>query len=131
MHAQTSGSLLYIPDIAPLPDRDELRILTENVVRQTIKHEAHLAEWFRFVRATNLGRKNLKTYADAYLVQHYVRVLYSRHRQSLARQKTKVLATIGLSLGLSSDHLRLTKELVQKRLGKDWVETALRSASHH
>ena len=35
--AQTLGALLSIPDSAPLPDRDELRLMAEDIVRQTTR----------------------------------------------------------------------------------------------
>ncbi len=122
MLGQVSGSLLYIPDIAPLPDRDELRMLTEEVVRQTIQREAHLAKWFELIRAGNLGRRTLHTYADLYSLQHYARVLYSRHGHLLAGQKTKVLDLIGEYIELKSDQVKRTKKLTHERLGTDWLK---------
>ncbi len=119
--AQSSGSLLYIPDIAPVPNRDLLERLIQNVVKQTIQREPHLAEWYQLAHAGKLGRKTLNLFAKIYELQHYIRVLYSRHGDRLNRQQSKICNVIGDHVGLNSDQIRLTMKRIRQRLGNGWL----------
>ena len=119
--AQRSGSLLFIPDIAPVPNRDLLEQLVQEVVQQTIQHETHLAEWFKLVHGGKLGRKTLNGFAKIYALQHFIRVLYSRHGERLHRQQTKIYEVIGAYVGLKSEQMLRTMQRIRLRLGKDWL----------
>lgn len=121
--SQSSGTLVFIPDIAPLPDRDQLRILLENSTRQTIRHTEHLEEWYRWVRAGNLGRKSLANYAAVYVLQHYLRVLYSRYGDRLHRQHSVVARCVGVHQSLSADQVRRLMRLIKSRLGANWLQS--------
>ncbi|HUQ71682.1 MAG TPA: hypothetical protein VM165_19290 [Planctomycetaceae bacterium] len=119
-HAQSSGSLLFIPDIAPLPDRDTLRSLIAETVRQTTASAPHLAAWFEVVAPDNQGRQTLHRYARWYPLQHYLRVLYSRHHAHLHRAQTSIERIVGDSLGLSGDKLRKDLQAIRGRLDRRW-----------
>lgn len=120
-HAQTSGSLLFIPDIAPLPDRDELRLMIEGVVRQTASEAPHLEEWFKLVLANNQGRKSLHSYARWHPLQHYLRVIHGRYGDQLGRAQLRVAQVVAEYLGQSPDQLRRDLDAVRRRLGRDWL----------
>ena len=118
---QSSGSLLYMPDIAPVPNRDLLEQLVEEVVRQTIQRAPHLAEWVELAHGGKLGRKKLNHFAKAYELQHFIRVLYARHGDRLNRQQTKIYQVIGAYLEINSDQMLRTMQRIRRRLGKDWL----------
>ena len=118
--AEQSGALLYIPDIAPLPDRDELREMLEDSVRTTAYTAPHLSEWIELVRADTQGKKSIEKYARWYVVQHYMRVFYSRHGDRLHRCGQKVAAALAQGLNIPSEALRRDLLAIRQRLGPNW-----------
>lgn len=118
--AEQSGALLYIPDIAPLPDRDELREMLEDSVRTTAYTAPHLSEWIELVRADTQGKKSIEKYARWYVVQHYMRVFYARHGDRLHRCGQKVAAALAQGLNIPSEALRRDLLAIRQRLGPNW-----------
>lgn len=118
--AQTTGSFLYIPDIAPLPNRDELRQMLEETVRQTAAHNPHLDEWMNLVRADTQGKNAIAKYAEWYLLQHYLRVLYSRQHAALGRSLGSITGVLSTELNLSLDTIRRYLREIKGRLGDNW-----------
>jgi hypothetical protein len=127
---QSSGSLLYIPDIAPVPNRDLLEKLVEEVVRQTILRAPHLAEWVELAHGGKLGRKKLNHFAKAYELQHFIRVLYARHGDRLNRQQTKIFQVIGAHLDIEPDQMLRTMQRIRRRLGENWLAPESLSVLH-
>ena len=120
VQAQHTGALLYIPDIAPLPNRDELRLMVEDSARSTATTADHLSEWIELVRADTQGKKSVEKFARWYVVQHYMRVLYSRHGDRLHRCGRRVEAALSQGLEISSDALHRDLLAMKKRLGPNW-----------
>jgi hypothetical protein len=119
-HAQSSGAMLFIPDIAPLPDRDDLRTLLEQTVRQTAADAGHLQEWIELVRSDTQGKKRIDTYARWFPVQHYLRVLYSRHAPQLKQCFGKIERALADFVDVSRDTLRRDLRQICQRLGRGW-----------
>jgi len=120
VHAQTSGSMLYIPDIAPLPSRDELRALLAETVRQTTATAPHLKVWFDLIDADTQGKRPIEKFARWYPLQHYVRVIYARHADSLCDRQGAVAKAVGSFLELTEDQLRIDLREIRSRLGENW-----------
>ena len=118
--SQFSGSLLFIPDIAPLPDRDELRQMAEDLIRQTTKDSPHLTEWFKVVAHDNQGRKTLHRYARWLPLQHYLRVLHGRYTDHLKGANQAVADAVGEFLEFSSNQLRRDLADIRAGLGEKW-----------
>ena len=120
VQSQHSGALLYIPDIAPLPDRDELRLMLEDSARSTAAMSDHLREWIDLISADTQGKKSIQKYSRWYVVQHYMRVLFSRHGDRLCRCGSRVEAALSQGLEISSDALHRDLLAMKKRLGLNW-----------
>ena len=119
-HAEHSGALLYIPDIVPLPNREELRLMLEDSARSTAATADHLSEWIELVRADTQGKKSIEKFARWYVVQHYMRVLYSRHGDRLHRCGRKIEVVLSQGLRISSDAIHRDLLAMKKRLGPNW-----------
>ena len=118
--AQHSGALSYIPDIAPLPNRDELRLMLEDSARSTAATADHLSEWIELIRADTQGKKSIAKFARWYAVQHYMRVLYSRYGDRLHDCGRKIEVVLSRGLRISSDTLHRDLLAMKKRLGPNW-----------
>lgn len=118
--AQTSGTLLNLPDISPLPDRDTLRRLVEAGARQTALQQAHLREWTLLVQSDTQGKQAINRFARWHPLQHYLRLLYSRYGSALQRNQQRAERIIGEYLGLSDDQLRIDLRQIRGRLGHRW-----------
>jgi len=70
-------------------DRDTVREMMENaMLRQS--EEAHLEDWMRLVSTDTAPKKVIGVYGRLFLLQHFWRVLWSRHAQALDRSIGKV-----------------------------------------
>lgn len=118
--SQSSGALLYIPDIAPLPDRDELRLMLENSIRGSGDAPPHLTEWIELVRADTKGKKSIQKYARWFRIQHVLRVLYSRHANSLIRCNRKMEEVLIECLSIKPDTIHHDLIALRRRLSKNW-----------
>lgn len=119
-HSQHSGALLYIPDIAPLPNRDELRPMLEDTARSSAGTADHLKEWIELVSADTQGKKSIQKYARWFEIQHVLEVLYSRHADHLNLCFRKVEAALSASLHINADTLHGDLREIKKRLGPNW-----------
>lgn len=118
--SQTSGALMYFPDIAPLPDRRELRQLLEDNVRQTANDAEHLQEWIKLVRSDTNVKTPVDKFVRWYSLQHYYRVLYSRHRNSVHNCREKIAVAFSEFLKKSLDTIERDLREIGERLGLDW-----------
>ncbi len=103
VHSQNSGTIIYVPDIAPLPDRDELRQLLEENVRQTAGNAEHLREWIELIRSDTQGKRPIIKFARWYALRHYHQLLTSRHQQSLSNCKQKIMLAFSEFFDVSQD----------------------------
>ncbi len=120
LQAQTSGTVIYFPDIAPLPDRDELRKLVEDNARSSARGAEHLHEWIDLVRSDTQGKKPIGKFARWYPLQHYHRVLWSRHCSSLHRCRQKLILAFAEYLQVSDDTVERDLSEISDRLGALW-----------
>lgn len=123
--APVMGGCIFIPDIAPLPDRDELRAIMENAVRPP-RQDEHLAEWLDLVAADTQGRRRFDRYARWFPLQHYLRVIYGRYGEQLEGARDRVAAAVANYLRLTPDQLRDDLRGIRSRLGPDWLDPANR-----
>lgn len=127
-HMKEAGKAFYLPDIYPVPDRDELTALIDSQLRPPSKAVApsneatpnHLAEWHEIVAATQVAKNQIDRYARIYRLQHYVRALYSRHSFSLRNAKTKLHAAFAAYFKVDADTIKADMALISTRLGSDW-----------
>lgn len=112
------GTMFHLPDVFPVPDRDWLRKYLESV--RISSSEPHLAEWCEFIRAGSRGRAHALRYARVFELQHFWRILYSRHRDAFAGQKKSLRAAVASFLSISASTIEDDLQLIDRRLGRGW-----------
>lgn len=118
-HMRDGGQTFYMPDTFPVPTRDELRDLMEDALRGPGTPD-HLAEWIANVQAGNSAKNAVSRYARVFELQHYVRVLYQRHKEALHRRKSSVNQAFAAFFQFSVDTIERDLAFVADRLGEDW-----------
>ena len=115
-----ASAKILIPDTMPIPGEKELRRMMEEVIRQNPAD--HLAEWFKIVRAQNSARSQLDRYARIFEVQHYWRLLQSRHAQALRRSRGRLIDAFSEHFEVSDAAIDRDLKFIEKRLGPSWWE---------
>jgi len=96
------GLIVYaMPDIFPFSGNGEVVEEFESHRRQA--EAPHLESWFELVNSSSRTRKRLITYARQFQVQHYWRVLLSRHSEKMKRKKTALKEMFGNVFDVSRD----------------------------
>lgn len=122
------GTTLFLPTIHPLPERQELLRMIDDVMRRHRLPE-HLKEWAELIATDNPGRaKAFPRFQRIFLLQHYWRVLFSRHANALDRQLGKLHGVFANFLihdaDAAKDASRIIKEdlieIGKSRGGPDW-----------
>lgn len=122
-HMRQGGTTFYIPDICPVPSRDELRELLEEALRGR-NAPRYLEEWFEIVHADNVAKNQIPRFARLFEMQHYVRTIYARHAEALQRKKSAVVLAISQYLQTSDDTVERDLSFIASRLGPDWYLAA-------
>jgi len=117
--AMASGfDFVSIPTIQPLPSETELRALLEDARRRD--GPEHLREWTDLIRAGNLGKQKLKSYRQVFEVQHYWRLLQTRHSSKIYRNQGLLKQALAEFLKVSPVTMQRFMDLINKRLGEQW-----------
>jgi hypothetical protein len=112
------GALFHLPDIFPIPSRDELRnVLDDGRAGDTPEH---LVEWATIIRSGNKGKKELYAFGRLFELQHLWRALHQRHGKALCGAGTVLRSVLARPLGVSPETLRRDLVEIKKRLGPDW-----------
>ena len=119
-HMRAGGQVFYLPDIFPIPGRDELRELLDDNLRDVGPDADHLSEWRDIIGVANPSKNQLVRFARQFRVQHAARALYSRHSEALRRQRGRVILALAAWLGVSDETVRDDLDLISRRLGNDW-----------
>ena len=118
-HMRHGGTTFYLPDILPIPSRDEFRNILEESLRRRTSAE-HLAEWTRIVRSGNPARNQIHRYSRIFEIQHYLRALHRRHSQALHRKKGALIVSLAAFLDVSDATIEQDLRYIARRLGRDW-----------
>jgi hypothetical protein len=120
---------MFMPTIFPLPGRKMLREMLEDAIRNQ-PAPTHLREWIDLVSSDSQAKKTLDRYGRLFVLQHFWRVLYSRHAGALDRCKHKVRLAFASYLfpNAARGSLHAKSESIQKDLnllsaargGSDW-----------
>lgn len=118
-HMGHAGTTFYLPDIFPVPSRDELRVIIEECLRYGGAPE-HLAGWGKLVQSTNSARNRLYRYARIFELQHYVRTLYGRHSEALSRKQSSLILALASFLKVNDATIKSDLRYIARKLGRDW-----------
>lgn len=110
-----------ISDIQMLPDGDTLRALMKD--SSPMEQDRHLRDWQKLIDPSNPSKNKIERYARLFQLQHYWRILFSRHAASLKRQTGRLELTFADYLAI--DHASIHKDLQHMRdqLGPDRFQT--------
>jgi hypothetical protein len=115
-----AGAFWFIPDIFPVPSRDQIRQLLDDSLRGGQKPE-HLKEWTAMIRKDNTAKNQIARFARIFELQHFWRLFHQRHAEALYRKVGKLKEAFASFL--ECDHETIRKDLLSigKRLGRDWA----------
>ncbi len=118
-HMRHGGTTFYLPDILPIPSRDEFRNILEESLRRR-RSADHLAEWTRIVRSGNPARNQIHRYSRIFEIQHYMRAIYGRHSQAMYRKQSSLVMALASFLDVNEATIKNDLQHIGRRLGSDW-----------
>ncbi len=118
-HLQTGG-LFVVPDTFPVPSRDEFRGMLDDALHSS--PPSHLAEWMKLIAAGNTGKQAIVRFARLFELQHYWRVLHSRHPHPLRRRSTLLKEALASFLQVNEKAVHRDLIEIRRRLGKSWLD---------
>lgn len=119
-HLQIGGGVFYIPDIFPIPTRDDLREILEEELRFDDLPD-HISPWGEIVSSVNKAKNRIERFGRLFEMQHYMRALHTRHSRALYRKKSAVILAMAAFFGISEDSIESDLREIADRLGKDWL----------
>jgi hypothetical protein len=114
-----AGGVFNIPDICPLPSREELRDMLEEAIRRD--KPGHLVDWQRVIAKDNTAKTEIARYGRLLEVQHYWELFHERHGDHLKRKLSALQSAIATILGASLTSIEGDIRFLRKRLGRAWL----------
>jgi hypothetical protein len=114
------GGIFQLPEIYPLPARDEFRSILSDAHTARVGTE-HLAEWQSIIRLENTAKNQIDRYARIRTLVHYWRTLHVRHAARLNRKTGKLQQAFGEYLGTRAHSIKKDLQFIKRRLGPDWA----------
>jgi hypothetical protein len=113
-----AGGVFNIPDICPLPSREELREMLESAIRKQTPN--HLRDWQRVIAKNNAAKTEIARYSRLLELQHYWELLHERHYDRLHRRQKAVRTLIAKFLSASPSSIEGDLRFLRTKLGSDW-----------
>jgi len=112
---------LSIPDIYSISGGGDVSEIVADALGVEHTPPEHLAEWFAINSRHNLSRNTIAAYSRRFELQHFMRVLYSRHADSLYRQGPRVREAMAEWLNVNEEVIRKDLQWLNGKLGRDWL----------
>lgn len=119
-HLRESTRGPKVSDIQMLPGGDTLRELMADL--SPIEEDWHLRDWKRLIDPSNPSKNQIDRYARLFRLQHYWKVLFDRHSNSLNRQIGKLELAFANYLGQAKRNIHDDLQLLRHQLGHDWFK---------
>lgn len=116
-----SGGAFVLPDIYPVPSRDQLRGMLDDALHRSAGRD-HLEEWMGLIAKDNAAKKPLLKFGRLFEVQHYYRLLHQRHASALQRKLQHVKDALARFLGAKRRTIDEDLAFLNERLGPAWIE---------
>lgn len=116
-----SGGAFVLPDIYPVPSRDQLRGMLDDALHRSAGRD-HLEEWMGLIAKDNAAKKPLLKFGRLFEVQHYYRLLHQRHASALQRKLQYVKEALARFLGATRRTIDEDLTFLNERLGPAWIE---------
>ncbi len=114
-HMQAGGVSLYQPDTMPVPPRDQLRHMLDDV--RLARENDHLREWIEIVRHERHSNRALDAYGDIFALHHHRTVLLQRHAGVFRRRLGKLDEAFAGFLGCDTRTVENHRARIRTRLG--------------
>lgn len=114
-----AGGLFNIPDVFPIPSRDELREMLLDAL-QSADNADHLAEWHQIIHGRNVAKNQIDRYGRIRRLAHYWRLLHLRHQKALTRKSVRLHNAFAMYFGVATETIKADLLLINRRLGKGW-----------
>jgi hypothetical protein len=116
-----SGGAFVLPDIYPVPSRDQLRGMLDDALHRSDGRD-HLTEWMGLIAKDKAVKTPLIKFGRLFEVQHYCRLLHQRHAAALKRKMQHVNAALARFLRTTSSTIKQDLAYLKARLGPAWLE---------
>lgn len=116
-----SCGVFMLPDIYPIPSRDQLRGMLEDALHGSMEAD-HLDEWKKLIAGDNAAKKPFIRFARLFEVQHYYRLLHQRHLQALKRKVGPIKDALATFLDVERRTINDDLAFIKSRLGPDWIQ---------
>lgn len=113
-----AGGLFNIPDIFPIPSRDELRGMLLDAMRSS--GSDHLAEWHKIIHGSNVAKNQIERFGRIRRLSHFWRLLHLRHGNELRRKIECLQRTFAAYFNVTEATVKSDLRLITQRLGKGW-----------
>jgi hypothetical protein len=101
---RSGGFTMFLPDIFPVPIREQLREIGLEIQAQRIPR--HLAGWGRIVRREHGNTTGISRYGRMLAIHHYTSILKSRHPGIFKGNVKHIDSALGAFLDTSPENVR-------------------------
>jgi len=113
-HMKVGGVTLYQPDTMPVPPRDRLRDILEEI--RTNAKNGHLREWLRIVGRSRRSNHAMSQFAQLFTFHHYWTVVHERHPGLFSGNVLRIQRAFANYLHVSSDAVDKYRQKIKRRL---------------
>lgn len=118
-HAMASGyGIVAVPDVMPLPAEKDLRQAMASAIEAPTAD--HLREWKSIIANQSTAKRETERYARVFELQHFYRVVMSRHADALDRKRSHLEESFAAYFEKDPTTIRRDLKLIRDRLGKNW-----------
>jgi hypothetical protein len=119
--AAEGSAAIILTDIIPVPAREVLAEALEGGADRR-EDSAHLAEWQRIIGQHNVAKNAIARYARLLGLQHYWRILQTRHAAAVERRTDRLRSAFATYFEIGADSIRKDLEFIADQLGKGWQQ---------
>jgi hypothetical protein len=107
-----------VEDTAPVPSRDELRYLLEQMRTREVRD--HMKEWSGMASGKVQGTLSIGRFARIFKLQHYFRAFHLRHAESRNRRMDEIQDAFASYFKVSKRTVRDDMTEIAARIGENW-----------
>ncbi|MFN3148850.1 hypothetical protein [Bremerella sp.] len=126
---QSSGGFFFLPDIIPIPSRDELRSLITGALSAE-EDTPHLAKWRSLMDSSKSKGPAIQQHKRRFQVQHCWRLLHERHPGIFSRKRNKLQQLFAGALETSVNSIKEDFREFNRTLGDHWEERGFQLPSN-
>lgn len=114
------GVNISMPDTYPIPGRAEIVSLLEDTLRGA-GVPPHLSAWVAIANSGNRAKGEIPRFGRLFEIQHYCRILYTRHPAALRRAAIHLEQALADFLDVDAAVIHKDLGWIKRRLGENWM----------